>query len=96
MLNGFAVVILRWACSTSPPSGNQVDGLPLVAHTTGAGAIGRPIPLIHCPDCWCFVGFVLNILLWDLHAPLGNDRYICNLNSDKGACHFYHLGLSLY
>ena len=24
------------ACSTSPPSGNQVDGLPLVAHT-GAG-----------------------------------------------------------
>ena len=42
----FAVVILRWACSTSPPSGNQVDGLPLVAHTvlpesnTGEDSIG--------------------------------------------------------
>ena len=27
--------------STSPPSGNQVDGLPLVLHNTGAVVIGR-------------------------------------------------------
>ena len=30
------IVLFMSACSTSPPSGNQVDGLPLVAHT-GAG-----------------------------------------------------------
>ena len=36
---------IEWACSTSHPSGNQVDGLPLVEHT-GAGwfsAASQPV-----------------------------------------------------
>ena len=33
-------IFLERACSTGPPSGNQVDGLPLVAHT-GEDHIGH-------------------------------------------------------
>ena len=36
----FAEVLPVPACSTSPPSGNQVDGLPLVAHNAPMGRTG--------------------------------------------------------
>ena len=64
-------------------SGNQVDGLPLIAHT-GAGSICRPIPIIHCPVFQVLARLVLEILLWDFDERLGIDRYMYDLDSDKG------------
>ena len=72
------------ARSTSLPSGNQVDGLPLVAHI-GARVICRPIPLIHCPVFRLVAWLVLVMLLFVLNCPFRNYRYIYDLNSPKGA-----------
>ena len=44
------------------PGGNQVDGLPPVAHT-GAGSICRPRPSEHCPEIRVFDELVLEIPL---------------------------------
>ena len=66
------------------PSGNQVDGLPLVAHT-GAGSIGRPCTVISWSDFRVLAHLVLEIPLWDFDARLQIDRYMYGLDSDKGA-----------
>ena len=57
------------------PSGNQVDGLPLVAHT-GAGLIGRPFTAMIASIFGCFVGFVLVMLLLVFNQPLSDHRYM--------------------
>ena len=62
----------RKACSTRLSSGNQVDGLPLVANK---------LPCVS--GAWWLV---LEMCLFVLHAPLGNDRYAYDINVPKGAC----------
>ena len=74
----------RQTCFTSLPSGKQVDGLPLVAHT-GARVICWLIPLIHCPVFRVLARLVLEMLLFVLNGRLGNDRYIYDLIFPKGA-----------
>ena len=82
----------KWACSTSHPSGNQVDGLPLVAHT-GAGLIDATCTVISRSDFRVFVWLVLAILLVDLDETLGNTRYMYDLNLCKVSWLSVHLAL---
>ena len=63
---------------------------------TGAGDIDRPMQPEHCPDLGCFVGFVREILLWDLHETFRDHRYMYDLVSDKRACPLIHCVTSLY
>ena len=45
--------IFKKTCSTSPPSGNQVDGLPLVAHTGENRSAAGPIHnYVWSDDLW--------------------------------------------
>ena len=83
----------RQTCFTSLPSGKQVDGLPLVAHT-GARVICWLIPLIHCPVFRVLARLVLEMLLFVLNGRLGNYRYIYDLNVSKGASLVVDFGLS--
>ena len=73
------------ACSTRFPGGNLVDGLPPVA-STGAASICRPCTFISRSDFLVFVKLVLEIPLWDFDERLRIDKYIYDLDSDKGAC----------
>ena len=76
----------RWlAWSTRSPSGNQVDGLPLVAHT-GAGQYAGAHSYtyiyiyiyiyIYRPDCWSFIRVFLFIPLWEGLELFKVSRYI--------------------
>ena len=60
---------------------------------TGAGLIGWPIPIIHCPAWRDFVQLVLAILLVDLDEKLGNTRYMYDLNFCKVSLLSVHLAL---
>ena len=50
--------------------------------------------LIHCPVFPVLAQLVLEMCLFVLHAPLGNDRYVYDLNFPKGASLSMDLGLS--
>ena len=66
------------------PGGDQVDGLPPAA-STGARVTYRPTPLIHCQRSRVLAWLVLEMCLFVLNGPLGNDRYMYNLYFPTGA-----------
>ena len=62
---------------------------------TGAGSICRQRPSEHCPENPVFDELVLKIPLWDFDARLQIDRYMYDLDSDKGARRLKYLARSL-
>ena len=71
--------VLQQCCSTSPPSGNPgwrfTAGWTLCSKSnTGAVVVCRPIISVIRSDFWCFVGFVLLIILLVLRIAFYNDR----------------------
>ena len=63
-----------WTCSTSPPSGNLVDGLPLVAHNATGGE-GRPVGAKLCVANAVFKHDVLRIHVSDLNHPFAEHSF---------------------
>ena len=67
-----------WRHSTSPPSGNQVDGLPLVCSTGAAPACWKPKKCWTIYNFWCFFFEVMRSFIMSRAVSIFRSNFMKN------------------